>query len=120
MKHESAIDSSVFDDFRSVGAGGNDFVSKLIDQYLEEAAARMTALKDAVERRDAPALKLATHALKGTSGSVGAHGIAAKCDELEALARAATFDGAPALVTELEDEFKRVRLALLVEQGSAA
>ena len=36
---ESAIDSSVFDDFRGAGTGGgaNDFVTQLIDQYLAES-----------------------------------------------------------------------------------
>jgi HPt (histidine-containing phosphotransfer) domain-containing protein len=120
VHNESAVDSTVFDDFRSAGAGANDFVINLIDQYLEEAAGRMTALKEAVERGDAPALKLASHALKGTSGSVGAHRLAAICGALETLARDAIFDGTPAVVIELEDEFQRVRAALLVEQGNAA
>jgi HPt (histidine-containing phosphotransfer) domain-containing protein len=122
VHHESAIDLKVFEDFREVGAGAgaDDFVTKLIDQYLAESTLRMTALKDAVERRDAPALRLATHSLKGTSSTVGANRMAAICGEMEKLARDTTFDGAPALVIELDDEFKRVRHALQVEQGSAA
>jgi hypothetical protein len=39
---------------------------------------------------------------------------------VEKLARITTLDGAPALVIELEDEFKRVRQELRVEQGTAA
>jgi CheY-like chemotaxis protein len=40
---ESAIDSSVFDDFRAIGtgAGADDFVTALIDRDLVEATARM-------------------------------------------------------------------------------
>ena len=117
-----SIDSSVFDDFRETGPGGgaSAFVTQLIDQYLAEATVRMAALKDAVERHDAPALRLATHSLKGTSSTVGAHGLAAICDELEALARLTIFEGTPALVIELEEEFKRVRVALEAEQGNPA
>jgi two-component system, sensor histidine kinase and response regulator len=119
---ESAVDSKVLDDFREVGAGGgaNDFVTTLIDQYLLEATSRMTSLRDAVERRDAPALRLATHSLKGTSGAVGANRMAAICEEVEELARNTTLDGAPALVIELEDEFKRVCQEFQVERGHAA
>jgi HPt (histidine-containing phosphotransfer) domain-containing protein len=122
VDHERAIDSTVFDDFRGIGAGGgaNDFVTKLIDQYLAESESRMTAVKDAVQRRDAPALRLATHSLKGTSSTVGANRLAAICEELEKLARNSIFDKTPALLTELEDEYKRVCEALLVEQRSAA
>ena len=122
VHHESAIDSKVFDDFRDAGAGrdANDFVTKLIDQYLADATSRMAALKSAVKRCDAPALRLATHSLKGMSSAVGANRLAAICEEVEKLARNTTFDGAPALVAELEDEFTRVRHALKDEQGTAA
>ena len=68
-------------------------MTQLIDQYLVESTSRMAALKDAVERRDAPALRLATHSLKGTSSTVGANRLAAICEELETLARATTLDG---------------------------
>ena len=115
---DRAIDASVFDDFRGAG-GANDFVTKLIDQYLAESAVRMAEMKDAVERRDAPALRLATHSLKGTSGTVGAHRLAALSEGLEHLARSATLDGAPALAAALEDEFGLVRDALLLEQQGA-
>jgi two-component system sensor histidine kinase/response regulator len=121
--HEgSAIDSSVFDDFRDGGVDGsaNDFVTKLIDRYLEEATSRLADLKEAVERSDANALRLAAHGLKGTSGTVGAKGMAIICEELEKLARSTALDRTSALVTALEDEFKRVRDALHIEQRRAA
>src|SRR5688572_8298101 len=116
MNQESAIDSRVFDDFRGVGGDGDDFVTKLVDQYLAESTSRMAELKDAVERGDASALRLATHSLKGTSSMVGANRMAAICGELEQLARDTNFDGAPALVTGIEHEFARVRDALQIEQ----
>ena len=122
VRYESAIDSSVFDDFRGAGArgGANDFVTQLIDEYLAESLSRMAALKDAVERRDAPALRLATHSLKGTSSIVGAKRMAAICDALETLARDTTFEGTAALIVDLDDEFTRVRQALRIERGNAA
>jgi HPt (histidine-containing phosphotransfer) domain-containing protein len=119
---ESAIDASVFTDFRAIGAGdaGSDFVTKIIDQYLEEATSQVAVLKNAVERGDAPALRLATHGLRGTSGTVGANRMAAICADLEKLARGTSLDGAPTVVAALEDEFTRVRDALHLERGRAA
>jgi CheY-like chemotaxis protein len=119
---EDAIDPSVLDEFRGAGgsAGADRFVAKLIAQYLVEATSRMAAVKGAVDRRDAPALRLATHSLKGVSGTVGARKLAALSEELETLARSATFEGTPALVARLDDEFARVRHALIIEQGSVA
>ncbi len=112
----------MFDEFREPGAssGENEFVAQLIDQYLVESSSRMAALKDAVERSDAPALRLVVHSLRGASSMVGAGRLAVLCGELEELARETTLDGIPALMTAIEDEFTRVRDALDVERGRAA
>src|SRR5688572_13485801 len=100
-REEDAIDASVFDVFRSIddNDGADGFVAQLIEQYLVEATARMAVLKDAIERRDAPAVKMATHTLKGASSTVGARKLAALCNDLEAQADTATFDGTLTLAT---------------------
>jgi HPt (histidine-containing phosphotransfer) domain-containing protein len=117
---ESAIDSSIFDELRGGDAAGapNAFVTTIIDLYLTESTSLIAGLNEAVAHRDAPALRLATHTLKGSSGTVGATRMAGICEELERLARNATFEGTAALVAALDDEFTRVRQALLVEQGA--
>jgi len=116
----NAIDPSVFDVFRE--AGGTDtadtFVTELIDEYLAEATSGMAILKDAVERGDGAAIRRATHSLKGMSSTVGAGPMAAMCEELEILAHGTTFAGTAGLFAALENEFTRVRVALLVEQGT--
>jgi PAS domain S-box-containing protein len=115
----SAIDATVFDEFREAGAGARGFVNQLIDQYLAESTLLMASLKDAVERRDPTALRVTAHSLKGASSTVGANRMAGLCEALVRLARKATCDGAPILVVALNDEFTRVRDALRVEQGIA-
>ena len=121
-QHESAIDSRVFDDFRGpvMSRSANDFVIKLIGDYLTESAKCMTALRDAVVQGDALALKTAAHSLKGSSSTMGAKRMAALCDELETLARSTILGGAPALVVALDDEFVRVEAALQIEQRISA
>jgi two-component system sensor histidine kinase/response regulator len=120
LRDQEAIDPRVLDEFRGVwlGAGANVFVTKLIDEYLVESISRIATLKDAVARADAPALRLATHGLKGASSTVGANGLADICEELETLARNATLDGSPALVIALDDEYERVRQALHAERSA--
>jgi two-component system sensor histidine kinase/response regulator len=130
VDRDSAIDASVFDDFRDAEAGGgaSDFVVMIIGQYLSDATSLMVELKAAVEERDAPALKRTAHSLRGASATVGAHRMAALCQELETLAggtlagtstpdQAPSLDDSPALLPALDDEFVRVRAALAVEQG---
>ena len=130
VDRESAIDPGVFDDFRDAEAGGgaSDFVVMIIGQYLSDATSLMVELKAAVDERDAPALKRTAHSLRGASATVGAHRMAALCQELETLAGGtlagngtpdgtSTLDESPALLPALDDEFVRVRAALAVEQG---
>ena len=117
---ERAVDPSVFDEFRGDEEGANDFVTQLIDLYLEESTLRMAELKDAARRLDASALKLAAHSLKGTSSTVGANKLAAMCNEIEMLARTTTFEGMSTLVAALEDEFTRVHDELRIEKGTTA
>ena len=122
VRRDRAVDARVFDQFREGGdaSGANAFVSRLIDLYLEESTTRIAALKSAVERQDSSAVRLASHSLKGSSGSVGAIRLAAICDELETLARnGTTLDGSVALIAEIEDEFRHVCDALHIEQGTA-
>ena len=121
VSEEAAVDLSVFDMFREAGETGtaNAFVVHLIDQYLAEAATRMAALKDAVERSDGAAVGIATHSLKGMSSTVGAGRLAVMCQELETLAHGAAFIGTPDHYAALEHELARVRVALLAEQGAA-
>jgi len=117
----SAIDSKVFDDLRDLpsGVGANDFVTTLIDLYLVESSSRLAALKEAAARRDWPLVRFVAHSLKGSSGTIGANGLADICGELEERARQTNVDGTPELVTALEDEFTRVRHALEIERDAA-
>jgi signal transduction histidine kinase/DNA-binding response OmpR family regulator len=118
---EGAIDWSVLEVFRDVDAGSraDEFVTTLIERYLEEAASGMALLRGAVEDRDAPAVRSVTHSLRGAASTVGANRMAIMCAGLETLARNATWDGVPELMTGLEAEFTRVRQALQVDQRSA-
>jgi HPt (histidine-containing phosphotransfer) domain-containing protein len=120
--HERAIDASVIDDFRGpeMSRSANDFVIKLIGDYLAESAKCMTALRDAVVQSDATAVRIAAHSLKGSSSTMGAKRMAALCDELETLARTTILGGAPALVVALDDEFVRVEAALQIERQLSA
>ena len=115
------IDSSVFDDFKAIGtgAGPNEFVIQLIDQYLAEAAARIATLKGALQLQDAPTLRLAAHMLSGASAMIGARRLAAICEEIYTVAARCTLDGAPGLMTDIETEFTLVVQALQAERQLA-
>lgn len=98
MREDSAIDTTVLDEFREPDGSASDFLRALVAQYLAESAALVTEMRDALEQQHVPALGRAAHRLKGSSATVGAIRVARLCGEIEALARSATLSGAPGLL----------------------
>ena len=93
----------MIDGFREAGAP--DFTRRLIDQFINEACARVRILKEAAGRADAPALKATAHSLKGSSMIMGATRLAALCAQVEdQVALTPGGDVTPALMTEIDEE----------------
>jgi signal transduction histidine kinase/CheY-like chemotaxis protein len=89
-----------------------EFLAVLIDKFLNGAPARMEALERAVAAGDSEGLRLAAHALKGSSAALGARRMQGLCATLEELARGGGLADAGVLLSSLKDEADRVRRAL--------
>jgi PAS domain S-box-containing protein len=93
-----------------------DALAEVIDIYLENFPQLLQSISAAVSSADAVALRSAAHSMKSTSGTLGASGMFELCKQLEAMGRAGTTAEAPALVSQIEGEFERVRAALEIER----
>jgi CheY-like chemotaxis protein/HPt (histidine-containing phosphotransfer) domain-containing protein len=89
-----------------------DWVRGIMAKFIEDAASRLTLLKAAVEMRDAAALRDMAHALKGSSGNVGAQALADLCRTLQDLGDSGKTESALPVLAAVEEEFLRVRQAL--------
>ncbi len=99
----------------SQGPGEADIVAEVIALFLQDAPARLAALREAVSRGDLVAAVRAAHTLKGSAGHLGAKTLTTLCARFEEKARAgAPFDTAPA-VGAIADELDRVCAALATE-----
>jgi signal transduction histidine kinase/CheY-like chemotaxis protein len=117
------IDPLVLASLRELqGEGEPEILSELIDLFLDEVPQQLGALREAVEKDDAPSVERIAHTLKGSSGNMGATRMAQICAELEDVGASGDLSRAPELLERLEEEFWRVRLALESEvarsQGS--
>lgn len=109
------LDLTVIDAFRE--AGSPDFTRRLIDQFIEEAAARVRTLQEAAGRADAHALNAIAHSLKGSSMIMGATRLAALCAQVENhVAVASKGEVTPALMAEIDQELVRVQHALAAQK----
>ena len=109
------LDLAVIDGFREAGAPG--FMRRLIDQFLNEAMARVRTLNDAAGRADMPELNATAHSLKGSALIMGATRLAALCAQVEdQVAAAPTAPVAAALIAEIDQELVSVQQALSAQK----
>jgi histidine phosphotransfer protein HptB len=100
------------DRLQEVAMGDDEFLCELIDLYLSDAPLQVQALGDAVSSQDGMAVLAVAHKLKGSCGNVGADGLVALCQELEASGKASRLQELPDLFHQLAQEFEEVREAL--------
>ena len=118
--HEVTLDRRVIAEF-GVGDGGAvpEFVVALIGQFLEEAGAQVEQMREAGQRMDAPALKKLAHAVRGSSNMLGAKRLGALCAQLEHDAGSPGVASPEALLSDVDEEFVKVRYALRAELQGA-
>jgi HPt (histidine-containing phosphotransfer) domain-containing protein len=97
--------------------GEPDLIVELIDLYAEDTPRRLAALQSAWAAGDLSALRRAAHGLKGSSASLGARRVEFLCDKLEQLSGEDLFQESAMLLTYLEGELARVRLAFADERS---
>ncbi len=111
--HEGVLNQSALDQIRVLRSPGRpDPLVKVLKLYLTSSADLMEKLRSAVGNKDADGIRRAAHALKSSSGNVGAARLSAVCKELERIGREGQTDSTPALLVQAESEFKRAIKAL--------
>jgi len=110
------LDAKVLQSLRKMtGARSTEVLSRLIDNYLEEAPQLLQAIRAAVVSKDAAALQQAAHTLRGTSATLGATNLSQLCKTLEAMGSTNITAGALASVLLVEAEYETVKSALQME-----
>ena len=103
------IDAAKIEILQQTKAG---LVDELIDIYIDEAPRRISAIREAAGSDDARGLAASAHALRSSSGNVGATRVAEICGSLEAIGRGGGTVGAPELTDQLMVEYARAMRAL--------
>jgi len=112
----STVDPSVLGAYRELQQpGGPDFVTELIDLFLDDTTLQLKGLHAAVSKNDWDEIRRVAHLLKGSSGNIGAGSIAKLYEELEEqrdLDKGTVLN----LLARIEIEFELVREALDTER----
>ncbi|HEY0158418.1 MAG TPA: response regulator [Thermoanaerobaculia bacterium] len=105
------LDRERISSFLAISRTQDGFLEGLVKTFREDVPSRLDALRAAASSGDANDLALAAHALKSSSGSVGAKRMYTVASQLEVAARAGRLDGATAAIEQLGAEFTRVMVA---------
>ncbi|HEX8253642.1 MAG TPA: response regulator [Thermoanaerobaculia bacterium] len=105
------LDRERVSSFLAISRTQDGFLEGLVKTFREDVPSRLDALRAAAASGDANDLALAAHALKSSSGSVGAKRMYSVASSLEQAARAGRLDGATDAIEQLGAEFTRVILA---------
>lgn len=80
----------------------------LIRTYLADSRSRMSALREACDRRDPDQFAKAAHSFKGSCINIGAPRLGQICLQAEQLGKAGDLTAAPGLLEQLDQEFAEV------------
>jgi DNA-binding response OmpR family regulator len=105
------VDQAVLDQLLSIDEQGS-LLAEVIDTFLRIAPLRLSSLKKAARRKDAPTLERTAHSFLGSCANLGARRMAEICASLEVGARAGGTAGATELVELLHAEYAQVKSEL--------
>jgi len=96
----------------SIVDGDRGLFQELVNMFRDNYPAELSALRDAIGRRDSDALRRVSHHLKGTLGALAAGPARHAALRLENLGSRADFDPAPAVYLEMEQQLRALDEAL--------
>ena len=89
-----------------------NFLNDLLHSFIADAQHQLTEMKAALQQDDLNTTMQVAHALKSTSGNVGAFHLAHCCEKIETQARDKTLLGVVELHTQAVEEFANVHKAI--------
>jgi len=96
--------------------GGDEFVGRMIDLFLDYAETKIGDARQAGAAGDLAGLAKAVHPIKSSAGNIGASRVQELATRLEQLARQPPGDDLNRLLSELETAFAEIKPALMAEK----
>lgn len=88
--------------------GGQAFLEKMIDTFLEHTPQRLEAVRAGARANDAEAIRQGAHSLKSSAGNLGARRLQQLCERIEVMALEKKAAELPPLLSELDAVFPKV------------
>jgi HPt (histidine-containing phosphotransfer) domain-containing protein len=109
------LDPAALENLREMVGGDTEFVSDLIDTFLDQAPQMLADMRQGLASGDVVVVRRSAHSLKSNSAEFGAQALFTLCQEIETMCKSGVPVGAE-LVARVEDEFAKVKTALRAVQ----
>jgi two-component system sensor histidine kinase/response regulator len=109
---EEVVDREKIAGLQQLARSNPTFMRDITGLFREDAVLRIHELRDSAARSDAATLMRAAHALKSSSGNIGASRMYSLCATIEQTARQGNLSGAAEMVEQLAEELDRALKAL--------
>lgn len=97
---------------------GEDLLRQVVKSFLGRGARHLEAMAESLAREDGRAFADAAHSLAGTSGLLGALGLAERCVQLETLALTGNLQACEPTLQAARQEFRAVAAKLRASRRS--
>jgi two-component system sensor histidine kinase/response regulator len=109
---EEVVDREKIAGLQQLARANPTFMRDITGLFREDAVIRIHELRDSAARSDAATLQRAAHALKSSSGNIGASRMYSLCATIESSARQGSLAGVGEMVEQLAAELDRALKAL--------
>ncbi len=116
----NVVDAKVIEDLRAMQGDDETFLRHLVTTFFAQSGPLLEAMRSAITRGDADALRQAAHKLKGGCAVLGIKGMANICYDIEMQARMGRLQGVLEKIERAAAEYEQVKTILTLELGGGA
>jgi len=113
---ENVLETDELNNLLSSVGGDFNFLSELIDTFLEDAPHLLEEMDKFIQSDDSMGVRRIAHSLKSNGADFGALTFSNLCKELELIAKTGELGGAGSLYTQIADEYSKVERSLIAVQ----
>jgi HPt (histidine-containing phosphotransfer) domain-containing protein len=89
--------------------GDEELANEILGEFLEDVSRKFTALKEALDKGDAPLVQRHAHTLKGASANIGAVALQKVAQQIEAAGESRDMDKAGSLIPKIEEQLEMLK-----------
>jgi CheY-like chemotaxis protein len=109
------LDKEILNDLKDSVEGDRAQFAEFIDLYLSTTSERLEQLEKAIGEQDVQKIVSLSHALRGSSATIGASGIVDLFAEMENSARTGDISSSKSLLQKSQQRYTEIKVSLLAE-----